>query len=310
MSWFRTFIVAMLLIAPAAADDHFMIVLDTSNSMREVMRSDRRLTKWDTATKALLDVLSKVPPTTKVGIITFERVVYEIQPVDMNKLETIIGNLQPAGVTPLFATMKKATSLLLEERQKNNNVGYYKLIVVTDGDASENDLPLNQPSRFSDGSVKKGVLADILSRGIIVDTIAVDFKNEQHSLRYSINGTYMKGDDPKSLTKAITKAVAEVGVGDPKASAEAFEVIAGLPESFAEAAVKGITTFENHPIGEKPKVIEPPPPAVETSLTSPVSTRPVAAAAVDGSSHFGLIACLIGGLALGFLMILFIARNL
>ena len=84
----------------------------------------------------------------------------------------------------------------------------------------------------------------------MVDTIGLDMAGS-HSLSKLINGAYMSGDDPQSLTEAVSKAVAEIGFGDGRDTSEdAFEEIGEIPESFAMATTLGLTTYSNQPIGQ------------------------------------------------------------
>lgn len=259
----------------ASADDNIVIVFDTSGSMSDSMsKSGVRTTRMQVAQDALVDVLTKVPKSTKVGVLTFGGWVYDLQPVDQDKLVAAIRSTRPGGGTPLYQYISSGATRLLQERQNQNNAGSYKLLVVTDGLAG--DSGLNSDSTFGDGSVKPGVLKDVLNRGIVVDAIGLDMANK-HPLSTQINGSYMRGDDPGSLSKAIAKSVAEVGFGNTQdASDEAFKEISELPEDFILASLKGLTTFANQPIGEKPpvEVIQPdgttmvvPNPANESSGT-------------------------------------------
>lgn len=241
-----TLCVLFALVTTAAADDYVVILLDTSGSTGEYMRS-AQASRLDVAKKALSDVLTKLPDTTKVGLVTFDGWVCDLQPVNKGELSQRIASMRPSGNTPLYKFMKAAADRLLEEREKQANVGTYKLLVITDGEATDSDID----GTFSDGSVRPGVLVDIVSRNVTVDVIGLDMK-ENHSLKNEINGQYMRGDDPASLTQAVKKAVAEVGFGTGKdVSDEAFADIAELPEPMAVAIIQGITTFPNHPIGEK-----------------------------------------------------------
>lgn len=249
------FIAALLAIlgmaVPAFADDNIVIVFDTSGSMGEYMRSAGK-TRMVVAQDALVNVLSKVPPTTKVGVVTFEGWIYDLQPVDRASLEAAIRKTRPGGGTPLYQWIKVGADRLLQERAKNLNVGYYKLLVVTDGEAQDGNL--NDDGKFGDGSLKPGYLKDIVNRGVVVDAIGLEMKGG-HSLRTQINGQYMAGDDPNSIERSLTKAVAEVGFGgDGGVSVEAFDTINQFPEQFVKASLTGLTSFQNQPIGELPPI--------------------------------------------------------
>lgn len=236
------------------ATDYLVIVFDSSGSMGDLMSSVRE-TRLSVAKRALIDVVSKAPPTTKVGILTFNGWAYDIQDIDQAKIKEAIDNIQSSGSTPLYEHIRAGATRLLKERQSQGNVGYYKLIVVTDGEADHSDAALNDDSTFYDGSVKPGILKDILSRGVVVDAIGLDMAGN-HTLATQINGAYMRGDNPESLTQSLKQAVAEVGFGTTQdVSDEAFREISELPETFVVAALEGLTTFSNHPIGEKPDIV-------------------------------------------------------
>ena len=279
------FLFAALFTCAAIADDYIVIVFDTSGSMNDYMRVAKK-TRIEVAQDSLISVLSKVPSTTQVGILSFKGWIYDLQPVDQQKAEEAIRSTRPGGGTPLYQYIALGATRLLEERKKQDNIGSYKLLVVTDGVAT--DDALNRESWFEDRSSKPGVLKDVLNRGIIVDAIGLEMAGN-HPLSAEINGTYMRGDDPKSLTTAISKSVAEVGFGATKdTSDDAFAEISELPDGFVMAALKGLTTFENHPIGEK----APPTPIATSQVeTNPVPVQQVAA---SDESHGGTIILLVG----------------
>ncbi len=254
-------LLTLCLSGKALCNDTYVIVFDTSGSMGEYMRAAKK-TRLEVAKEALIDVLSNLPKTTKVGVLTFNGWVYDISSIDDQVLENSIKNINNQGGTPLYTYMKLGATKLLQEREKNNNVGLYKLIVVTDGAAS--DAQLDNGALFADFSPKLGVLQDIISRGIIVDTIALEIPGD-HSLKKSINGNYMKGDDPSSLKQSLSKSMAEVKLDD-SISNDAFKALENLPDSFLENSLKALTTFGNHPIGDKPpKPPKPPEPKPDTT---------------------------------------------
>ena len=231
------------------SDDHIVIVLDTSGSMEDQMRSVSK-SRMQVAQESLINVLSSIPDSTKIGILTFHGWIYDLNKVDQQELKNAISRTTPGGGTPLYKYVAIGATRLLKERESQSNIGSYKLLVVTDGEA--NDGNLNEESVYDDGSKKPGVLQDVLNRGIVVDAIGLDIP-QNHALSTQINGIYMKGDDPTSLNKAIKNSLAEVGFGSSKdASDAAFKEISELPESFVVSSLQGLTKFSNHPIGQNP----------------------------------------------------------
>jgi hypothetical protein len=286
-------ILSLILAATCVADDYVVVVLDTSGSMGDHMRSVRK-SRMEVAQDALIKVVREIPPTTNVGILTFDKWIYDLKPVNLAEIEKAIRSTRPGGGTPLYGFMAKGATRLLEERQKNGNVGFYKLVVATDGAAT--DPELNREGRFRNGAAIPGVLTDVLMRGIVVDVIGLDL-GQDHDLATKINGKYMKGDNPTGLEQALKKAVAEVGFGTTKdASDEAFKEISELPPDFVTAALTGLTTFPNYPIGEQPPKKAQPAPGFKQSAAPP---SPAA-----GMSSGVKTVLIVGGIVAGVLLVI------
>jgi hypothetical protein len=209
--------------------------------MGEGMRS-QRVQKIKAAQTALIEAIAKAPDDTNIGILTFNGWLYRPGPMDKPKLEAAIKATYPGGGTPLWSYMQAAATELLKLRQANGNVGFYKILVVTDGQAQDQYLA-------EDSSDKIGYLSDILRRGITIDCIGV-MMNSDHYLATRINGTYMKADDPESLKKAVAKSVAEIGVTGKDVEEECFATAQLLPDKFVKDVIRGLTRYENQAIGE------------------------------------------------------------
>ena len=286
----------------ASADDFVIILLDTSGSTAQPMRRVGR-SRMEVAKEALTSVIEKIPPTTKIGLLTFRGWTYDLGPVNKTELIERINSraIFPDGQTPLYRHMKMAADRLLQERQKQGNIGTYKLLVITDGEANGGDPALNQDGRHPEGTFKPGVLRDIVSRNIVVDVIGLDMR-EDHSLKTLINGSYMRGDDPASMTRAVQKAIAEVGFDAASdVSNEAFAEVAELPEPVIQGAIQALSSFPNHPISERPTAKA----AAPETAPAPPTAGPTADKG-GGTSGFGLLA---GGVCVGLLigLIVFIA---
>lgn len=226
--------------------DNVVVVVDASGSMARAM-TGTNIDKMSIARDALKTVLNKVNDNTKIGIIAFGRVnrewVYPIDKKDTGKLNSAIDGIQASGGTPLGEYIKKGADALLQQREKQHGYGSYRLLIVTDGEASD--------SR----KVEKYV-PDVISRGIIVDVIGVDMAND-HELA-KVAHSYRRGNNPAELTKAIQATFAEVSTGNAADMDKAFDLIAPIPDELAQVIVKSFANSGNHPIGEKPrKVVNP-----------------------------------------------------
>lgn len=271
--------------------DNVVIVLDASGSMREKM-SGTAVSKMEAAKAALKEVLAQVPDSTHVGLLQFsakdlrENWLYPLGPRDERALLQAIEQPQPGDATPLGAFIKTGADRLLEERAKQYGYGTYRLLIVTDGEASDKKL-VNRHT------------PDVISRGIIMDVIGVDMRNE-HTLAKQAH-SYRRANDPASLRSAVAAVFAEVAQsGDDSVGDDAFETIAGLPTEVAAAALQTLSLSGNHPIGSKPlPEINTEPEAKPGTARTRVSTpqpRPTKPEPPAPRSRLSFIVILIGGL--------------
>jgi uncharacterized protein YegL len=231
----------------ARDQDNIVIVLDASGSMKERMKG-ANLTRMEAAKQALLQVMNQVkePEKTNVGLLVFSgrnvpsEWLYPLGPLDRARMEAAIRRPEPNGPTPLGGYIKKGADALLEQRKKQQGYGTYRLLVVTDGEAT-------------DGNLVEVYLPDVLARGITVDAIGVDMKSE-HSLATRVH-SYRRADNPEELAKAVSAVFAEVGSSkDAVADDEAFAILQAIPDDMARSMLTALASSGNHPIGEKPVV--------------------------------------------------------
>ncbi len=223
---------------PVSAEQTVVVVLDDSGSMSEWMRSTRgRLRRMDAAKQALLEVLDNLPLDTSVGVLALNsRVNGSNWIVPLGDTSTAgrqdkIRRIEADGGTPLGEFLRVGADELLRARS-SQSYGNYRLLVVTDGEAN-------------DGELVEAYVPQILARGIILDVIGVDMA-AQHSLATQAH-SYRRADDEASLTQAISEVFAETSADDQQAQ-EDFELIAGLPDGFAEQALQALTKQRNDPI--------------------------------------------------------------
>ena len=243
--------------------DNVVIVLDASGSMRAEMPGGK--IKMAAAKQALKTVLSKVPPTTHVGLLVLPKGgwVYPLGPRDNQKLAKAISKIKPRGKTPLAEHMKMAADRLLEERTRQFGYGGYRLLVVTDGEHTGGE-----------GLIERHT-PDIVQRGIVLDVIGVAMESEHALAQYA--HSYRRADDPKSLRRAITEVFAEISAKeDGVAGGEIFALLEGLEPEVATQMIEAFSVMANHPIGEAAPSPEPvkPPPAPSTQPKAPVKPVP------------------------------------
>lgn len=215
--------------------DHIVVVLDDSGSMRELMRSVR-ITKIDAAKRALEQVIQQVDEDTQLGILLLNGMpstdhwLVPLGPVSKADAAQKISQIGPNGGTPLGSAMRTATEQLLAVRAKYI-YGTYRLVVVTDGEASDRLL-------------LEDYLPDILSRGIIVDAIGVDMQ-ANHSLATHVH-SYRRADDSEALKNALIAIMAEGGTDQDQSTSDAdFELLNALNDVNVQEIIGAISSPNN-----------------------------------------------------------------
>lgn len=230
---------ALLTIATANAQQNVVVILDDSGSMNQRMGQVRRI---DAAKSALEKVLGSLPQDTEVGVLALNTRdsngspwIVPMGKADPTRWQQSISKLRADGGTPLGQFTRTAADELLNIRRKNMYASL-RLLVVTDGEAT-------------DGGLLESYVPRVLARGIVLDVIGVQMAGE-HSLA-RLSHTYRRADDPQSLTQALTEVFAETSRDDQDAQSD-FELLAGLPDGYAEAIIKSMNDVGTQPIDETP----------------------------------------------------------
>lgn len=233
-------LICLLIPSFAQAQLNVVIVFDGSGSMNDRFSSDRNIKKIDAAKSVMTQVIKDLHPDTKIGLVVFSGNVngwaYPLGTLDKTKLTAAINNIRADGGTPLGKYMKEGANELLKLRQKQK-YGLYKLIVVTDGESSDD---ANTPLIGQYG---------ILSKGLLVEAVGVDM-SAGHTLATKV--AYRSANNPNELVQAVKATLAEVSAKD---SVE-YDLIASIEPQLALAALQALSEYDNAPIGTKPKVDE------------------------------------------------------
>lgn len=262
------------ILADQSFHDHVVIVLDASGSMRQMMRGTEVM-KMNAAKEALKAVIDQVSPDTHIGLLVFSATnvadhwVYPLGPRDEAALIKAIDLPQPRRGTPLGEYIKIGADRLLEARQAQYGYGTYRLLVVTDGEATDPRL-VDQYA------------PEVLSRGITMDVIGVDM-DQDHTLA-TMAHSYRKANDPESLKQAVQEVFAELSSESADFSMdEAFELIDPIPAEAAAAALQALATSGNEPIGpQNNRPTESSDLTVATPPQAPVPSSP-SQSSVEGS---------------------------
>jgi hypothetical protein len=250
--------------------DNVVIVLDASGSMNERMRGAGPQ-KISAAKMAIKEVMKGIPQTTQMGLLVFggntSGWVYPLGARDDTKLFQAIDRVTANGGTPLGEYMKIGADKLLEARKAQYGYGSYRLLIVTDGEASNPALV-------------ESYTPDIIARGIITDVIGVAMARA-HTLATKVH-SYRSADDPAALKQAIQDVFAEVGrASDGQSGESAFDELSGFPEEMAMATISALVSSGNHPIGQKPEDAVA---RTETQQPTSTSSPPAKAAQKRGTN--------------------------
>ncbi len=253
------------------AHDNIVILLDSSGSMAERMPGTRQ-DKLTAAKTALKEVLQRLPASTHVGLLVFggghqraDDWVYPLGPREDTRLIRAIDGMHADGGTPLGAYIKRAADRLLEERARQLGYGTFRLLIVSDGEAQDQELV----NRYT---------PEVMSRGITVDVIGVAMAR-RHTLATRAH-SYRAANDSESLRRALHEVLGEVGGSvDDLAGADAFGQLAPIPTEVAAAALHTLATPGNQPIGERGRINETQAPPPSTPPPRQVRIQPVPAPA-------------------------------
>lgn len=226
-----------------------VIVLDDSGSMQAgIKTSSGRVPRIEAAKTAIRVVANQLSDDTQVGIVALNsrgsdgtRWILPLGPLNRDEVRRAVQRIQANGSTPLGEAMKLAGDALLEMRARRV-YGDYRLLIVSDGEASDAELV----ERY---------LPDIRARGLVVDVIGVDMQ-QAHRLATRVD-RYRRANDHASLEQAIRESLAETAYDPQHPDNEAdFALLNALPDDLAMAAIQALATVDNRPIGEGPSVEE------------------------------------------------------
>lgn len=251
----KNFIIAIIVIFCAATKSfsqeksdiyarNIIIVFDASGSMDDQINNGKkgRIEKLVAAKSAVRQVVDNLSPSTNVGLFVFGDT-NNPNPVpiaikDSMAINNALSSIRAGGGTPLGEYIQKAANQLLEQRQKNLGYGWYQLVVVTDGEATDREH-------------MEQVATEVLKRGLSLDVIGVGM-NSEHSLAKR-STSYRAANDTEALTRALEEVAAEPSVNDAAAISNDFALLAPINEDQAKAIIYALGNNENQPLFEENK---------------------------------------------------------
>ena len=174
---------------------NIVIVFDASGSMRG--------TPLQIAQNSVSAFFKKLPENWNVGLVVFDRAgirkVFELGKHSSKDFDQNIQSIRAGGATPLGRAIFTSYKMLKTQREKQQGYGHYRVVIVTDGEASDKNV-MNQ------------VCKELLGDGLSLNVIGYRLKSE-HSLR-DFATDYREAGDQEQLTRALQKSVAEVDTED------------------------------------------------------------------------------------------------
>jgi len=179
-------------------DRNFYLVIDGSGSMNEQRNAGSFASKIDGAKWAAKEFISKsVPPDVNLGLYVFDRRgESERVPLGKNNRQQIISaidDIRADGGTPLSVAIKKGTDALARQRNLQLGYGEFYIVVVTDGEATGEDLKIG--------------VAHSLKNGIPIITIGFGITGNHSLAKESIS--YRTATNPAELLGALKETQAE-----------------------------------------------------------------------------------------------------
>ncbi len=280
------------------AGQNVIVVLDDSGSMRQQMRTDDgRISRIQAAKNALSKVIQGLPDDAQLGILLLNNSgrgntwLMPLGPLSATAALPRIAQIRADGGTPLGSQMKIAADALLDLRQKQI-YGDYRLLVITDGEAT-------------DANLLEAYLPDILSRGLSLDVIGVDMA-ANHSLAGRAH-SYRRADDARSFEKALADVFAESSNQSDDQGTSDFELIAGLPDELAKQALAAFSVPRNNNIAfYNAPTVSPNSPANTPTSNAPSAVTPnqPATSVIDSVVGFlSALPCLLSIIILFVLMV-------
>ncbi len=218
------------------ASDSVVIVLDDSGSMNEKMSGG--IKRIEAAKNAIKIVLRQFSPDTKVGLLLLngdrakQHWAIPLEHLSVPQATRRVESVVADGATPLGERMREAADALLKQREQQI-YGTYRLLIVTDGEAN-------------DAKLLAEYLPDILSRGLVVDAIGVDMK-QNHSLATRVH-RYRRADDAVALSKAVQEVFAEKSDSGVSDAQEDYSLLQALDDETAKEVLQTLSRPNNWPI--------------------------------------------------------------
>jgi Ca-activated chloride channel homolog len=193
----------------AALTRNFYFIFDGSGSMSESLsrqcKGDKRFnSRLEGAKWAVEEFLPLVPPEVNLGLWVFdshgtgERLA--LGPDNRGRFLTEVQKTRAGGKTPLTEAIEQGVNRLVQQRDQQLGYGEFRLIVVTDGEATGRPLP--------------HAVTYARERRIPIYTIGLCIGAGHELRKYSVS--YRAADSIEALKQGLEETLAETHVFDPQ----------------------------------------------------------------------------------------------
>jgi Ca-activated chloride channel homolog len=188
---------------------NFYFIFDGSGSMSESLnkqcKGDKRFgSRLEGAKWAVEQFLPLMPPDANLGLWVFdsygnsERVA--LGPDNRARFLSEVQKTRAGGRTPLTESIEQGVNRLAQQRDKQLGYGEFRLVVVTDGEATGRPLPQ--------------AVAYARERRIPIYTIGLCIGADHELRKYSVS--YRAADSIEALKRGLEETLAETNVFDPQ----------------------------------------------------------------------------------------------
>jgi Ca-activated chloride channel family protein len=196
-------------VGEAALTRNFYFIFDGSGSMSEALtmqcKGDKRFaSRLEGARWAVEQFLPLVPPDVNLGLWVFdtngnsERV--SLASDSRGQFLAQVQRIRAGGRTPLTESIEQGVNRLVQQRDKQLGYGEFRLIVVTDGEATGRPLPQ--------------AIAYARERRIPIYTIGLCIGAGHELRKYSVS--YRAADSIEALKLGLEETLAETNIFDPQ----------------------------------------------------------------------------------------------
>lgn len=184
---------------------NFYFIFDQSGSMGESCSNQRKI---DGAKQAITKFMQGVPSDVNIALMsigcTNNGEICEWLPLSIandsykEKFNDYIMDMEPSQGTPLVSAIKIAVDRIVEQKKKQLGYGDYRIIVITDGQATDGDI--------------EDAATYAIQYTIGIYTIGLCIDSSHPLYQYSV--MYYDADDYTKLQKALESVTAETEMFD------------------------------------------------------------------------------------------------